>query len=158
MTLFAVLMIASTVSSCDLSAITSDRAAHDAFARRAVEIVTLAALNGKENEGRLQKLIDPSAPFGLGGGDVGVPLGVGVSGAKAMAQRMNADQYRYLGWDYMVGPANGCDKGEVDVDFIDSANGEISEVKFTFEKGRVVSAQGWQRSFQTGSLPSPNGR
>ncbi len=87
-----------------------------------------------------------------------MPLGEGVSGAKAMAQRMNADQYRYLGWDHMVGPANGCDKGEVDIDFNDSANGIISKVTFTFENGRVVRAQGWQRSFQTGSLPSPNVR
>jgi hypothetical protein len=158
MIIFALLMAAAPATACDLSTVTSDRAAHDAFARRAVEIITLAAAGETANEGRLDKLIDPSAAFALGSGDVGLPLGKGVAGAIAMAKRMDADQYRFLGWDYMVGPANGCGKGEIEVEFLDSPQGRVSQVKFSFENGRVVAAQGWQRSYQTGPVAKPIGR
>ena len=85
-------------------------------------------------------------------------MGKGVAGAVAMAKRMNADQYRFLGWDYMVRPANGCDKGEIELEFIDSTQDWVSRVKFSFENGRVVNAQGWQRSYQTGPLAKPDVR
>jgi len=65
---------------------------------------------------------------------------------------MQADSYRFLGWDYMDGPANPCSKHEVEVEFIDSQAKRVSRVEFTFEAGRVVSAVGWQRSFETGVM------
>jgi hypothetical protein len=117
-----------------------------------VEAIALASAGGTANEVRLSKIIDPSAAFELGGGDVRVPLGKGVAGAVTMAMRMDADQYRLLGWDYMAGTANGCGKGEIEVEFFDSAQGGVSKVKFSFDNGRVVGAQGWQRSYQSGPL------
>jgi hypothetical protein len=65
---------------------------------------------------------------------------------------MHADTYRFLGWDYMDGPANPCSKHKVEVEFIDSQAKRVSRVEFTFEAGRVVSAVGWQRSFETGVM------
>ena len=65
---------------------------------------------------------------------------------------MKADAYRFLGWDYMDMPADPCSKREVEVEFIDSQRKTVSRVKFTFEAGRVVSADGWERSFETGRL------
>lgn len=69
---------------------------------------------------------------------------------------MKADTYRFLGWNYMDMPPNACSKREVEVEveFIDSQGNYVSDVKFTFETSRVrlVSASGWQRSFETGRL------
>jgi hypothetical protein len=157
MILLALLMVATPGTACDLSSATSMRAAHTAFARRAIEIVTLAAAGEAANESRLARLIEPSASFVLGAGDVGLPLGKGISGAVAMAKRMNADQYRFLGWDYMDGPADACSKREIEIEFFDSARTTLSRVKFTFDSGRVVAAEGWLRSYQTGHLAYPAG-
>jgi len=74
-----------------------------------------------------------------------------------MAKRMNADQYRFLGWDYMDGPADACSKREIEIEFFDSARTTLSRVKFTFDSGRVVAAEGWLRSYQTGHLAYPAG-
>jgi hypothetical protein len=65
---------------------------------------------------------------------------------------MNADSYRFLGWDYMDGPASAYTTQKVEVEFIDSRTKGLSRVEFTFEAGRVVSAVGWARSFEAGAL------
>lgn len=65
---------------------------------------------------------------------------------------MNADSYRFLGWDYMDKPADACSTQKVEVEFINNQRGRVSRVEFTFEAGRVVGAYGWERSFQTGPL------
>ena len=65
---------------------------------------------------------------------------------------MKADTYRFLGWDYMDGPADACSKRKVEVEFIDNQSKSVSRVEFTFEAGLVVSAEGWERSFETGQL------
>lgn len=103
------------------------------------------------NEG-LAALVSPSANFSLGAGDVGRPLGAGVDGARALASTMSADTYRFLGWNYMDLPADPCSRQKVEVEFIDSRAKRVSRVEFTFEAGRVVDAEGWERSFETGRL------
>jgi hypothetical protein len=128
--------------------ITGSRALHQALSLRAVELVRLAA---DQDDGHLA-LIAPSANFSLGAGDVDRPLGTGVAGARQLAQTMKADTYRFLGWDYMDGPADACAKHKVEVEFIDSQAKFLSRVEFTFEAGRVVNAVGWQRSFETGFI------
>lgn len=65
---------------------------------------------------------------------------------------MNADTYRFLGWDYMDMPADPCAQHKVEVEFIDSQGKNVSRVEFTFAAGRVVNATGWERSFETGRL------
>lgn len=115
---------------------------------RAVEVVERAA----DQDAGLATLVAPSASFSLGAGDVGRPLGTGVDGARALTRTMNADSYRFLGWDYMDTPADPCAKLQVTVEFIDSRGKNVSHVEFTFEAGRVVAAAGWQRSFETGPL------
>ncbi|GLQ98178.1 hypothetical protein GCM10007863_25980 [Dyella mobilis] len=100
----------------------------------------------------LAALVAPSASFNLGAGDVARPLGTGVDGARALAQAMKADTYRFLGWDYMDMPADPCSKQKVEVEFIDSLGKSVYRMEFTFEAGRVTSADGWERSFETGRL------
>jgi len=65
---------------------------------------------------------------------------------------MKADNYRFLGWDYMDMREDPCAKRKVEVEFIDSQGKSVSRVEFTFDAGRVVGASGWQRSFVTGQL------
>ena len=134
-------------SGCGLPEITSSRELHQFLSLRAVEMVRQA-----NRDGELATLIAPSASFSLGAGDVGRPLGTGVDGARELARTMNADTYRFLGWDYMDMPANACASQEVEVEFIDSQGKNVSRVKFTFESGRVVSAAGWERSYESGRL------
>ena len=135
-------------SGCGIPEITSSRELHQFLSLRAVEAVRLAS-NHKEG---LAKLITPSATLTLGAGDVGRPLGTGTKGARELARTMNADTYRFLGWDYMDMPADACSKRKVEVEFTDSHGKNVSRVEFTFEAGRVVSAIGWERSYETGRL------
>lgn len=115
---------------------------------RAVEVVKLAA----RSDGGLAALVSPSASFSTGGGDVRVPLGTGVEGARKLALDMKADTYRFLGWDYMDMPVDACSRQKVEVEFIDSRSKIVSRMEFEFEAGKVVSANGWGRSFETGPL------
>ena len=135
-------------SGCGLPEITSSRELHQFLSLRAVEVVRRAA----NRDGEIAALIAPSASFSLGAGDVGRPLGTGVDGAREFARTMNADTYRFLGWDYMDMPVDACSSQEVEVEFIDSQGKNVSRVKFTFESGRVVSAAGWERSYESGRL------
>ena len=135
-------------SRCGMPEITSARELHQFLSLRAVEVVRRAA----NRDDKLAALIAPSASFSLGAGDVGRPLGTGVDGARELAQTINADTYRFLGWDYMDMPANACSSQEVEVEFIDSQGKPVSRMKFTFESGRVVSATGWERSYESGRL------
>ena len=135
-------------SGCGLPEITSSRELHQFLSLRAVEVVKLAA---NQDDG-LATLITPSAIFSLGAGDVGRPLGTGVDGARELARTMSADTCRFLGWDYMDMPADACSKWKVEVEFINSNDKNVSRVEFAFESGRVVSAEGWSRSYEDGRL------
>lgn len=70
----------------------------------------------------------------------------------SVISKWTADAYRFLGWDYMAMPIDACSKHEVEVEFVDSRGKNVSHVKFTFQAGRVVSADGWMRSFESGPL------
>jgi len=135
-------------SECGLPEMTGARELHRFLSLRAVEVVKLASSRGNQ----LAALVDPSASFDLGAGDVGRPLGTGVDGVRKLARTMNADTYRFFGWDSMDTPADPCSKQKVEVEFIDTQGKSVSRVEFTFEAGRVVSAHGWERSFETGRL------
>jgi hypothetical protein len=135
-------------AACARPEVSGARELHQFLSLRAVEVVRLAA----RSDNGLAALIAPSASFDLGAGDVGRPLGTGVDGAHALARTMKADTYRFLGWDYMDMPADPCSKRKIEVEFIDSQGKKVFRVEFTFEAGRVVSANGWERSFEAGRL------
>lgn len=126
-----------------------------ALSRRAVEIIKLAAGPSTNNQPALTRLIDPSAEFRLGSGDVDRSLGTGVAGARKLASEMNADAFRFLGWDHIPAPVeNLCGALKVDVDFVDGRRKYLFQVTFEFEAGRIVGAKGWTRSFETGTMDS----
>lgn len=150
--LAAISLLASATAPCDLTQVTSARAVHETLSRRAVRIVSLAKESAPQNNAQLIDLVSEAAHFNLGAGDVGRPLGTGLDGARRFAREMGADQFRFLGWNYMDSPADGCDRQSVTLEFIDNRQQLVSQVEFTFEHGRLIAARGWQRSFETGAI------
>lgn len=76
-----------SASGCDLSYISTARALHEALGRRAVTIVAAAAAREAETDALLDALVEKSASFDLGAGDVGRPLGTGALGARSLAEK-----------------------------------------------------------------------
>jgi hypothetical protein len=150
--LAAISLLASTTVPCDLAQITSARAIHETLSRRAVRIVTLATETTPQTDAQLSALVNEAAEFNLGASDVGRPLGTGFDGARRLAREMGADQFRFLSWNYMDSPADGCGRQEVTVEFIDTRQQRVSQVEFTFELGRLITARGRQRSFEAGAI------
>jgi hypothetical protein len=153
--LFCVLGISQALAAserCDLAAITSTGASHEALGFRAVEIVRRAGKPGWLSDHRLAQLINPAATFDLGAGDVRRPLGSGVAGAHALATQMEADSFRFLGYDYMDTGEGGCSEYKIKVEFVNHRNKATSIVDFNFRDGQLISAAGWVRSLIEGAL------
>jgi hypothetical protein len=150
----ALMLIAATpTSGCDLGNLNSSRAVYEALGRRAIDIIAAGSTGGQRADDLLDRLVDPSASFDLVIGDVGSP-GIGAAGARALAKTVNADEFRFLGWDYMDGPAVACREQKVTLDFISSRRHRLSRIEFTFYQARLMAAKAWQRSFQSGPLIS----
>jgi hypothetical protein len=144
---------APAADSCDLPQVKYMGDLQSVLSRRAVEVVNRAARLRGGSDARLQQLVTPSADFSLGAGDVGRPLGKGVSGARALALEMKADTFRYLGWNYIPTPVESpCASQKVDVEFTDTRGKNVYPVTFTFRAGRVVAAEGWSRTFEAGPV------
>jgi hypothetical protein len=149
--------VAFASDTCPLEKVTSARELQSVLSKQAVEIVRLAG-NSHTNPDRLSMLVSSSAAFSTGGGDVVVPLGTGIEGARALAKDLSADSFRYLGWDYMDMPADPCSLHVVTVEFVNSGSKTVSSIEFSFDAGRLVKAKGWTRSFETGVLKAPDAR
>jgi hypothetical protein len=143
---------------CDLDRLKSSRELHEVLSDRSVEIVALAGKTDRPSKERLARLITSTAPFSLGAGDVGRPLGSGLEGASALATLMDADGYGFAGWDYMDAPTDSCGPQTVTVTFTNRAEARRSEIEFSYENGRLVAATGWERSYKSGSLGQPPGQ
>lgn len=140
-------------AACDLPNVRYQGELNSVLSRRAVEVLNRAAKIEGERDPTLQQLVAPTADFSLGSGDVGRPLGKGVSGARALAALMKADTFRYLGWNYIPTPVETpCASHKVAVEFTDTTGKNVYPVTFTFSGGRVVAAEGWSRTFDAGPL------
>lgn len=137
---------------CDLVEVRSSAKLRETLGRRAVEVVKRASQPGYRRDVRLSQLIEPSAKFGLGAGDVGRPLGDGLEGIRSLAIEMRPTSYRFDHWNYMDLATDGCGTQKVSVDFIDGPGKTRSRVEFTFRDGRMVSGMGWTGSIETGLL------
>lgn len=145
--------IAPPVDGCGLPSVRYMGELQSILSRRAVEVVNRASRLKTGHDPRLEQLVAPSAEFSLGAGDVGRPLGKGVNGARALALEMGADTFRYLGWNYIPTPVDAlCGPHKVEVEFTDTPGKNVYPVTFTFQKGQIVSAAGWSRTFETGTL------
>ena len=152
--LLACLSTASAASAaCDESGLKTYGELDAALSTKAVEAITLASAPGGAGESRLQHLIAPSAPFALGAGDVGNPLGEGIVGARALARAMNADSFRYFAWSGIPTPVSDpCGKREVQVEFVNSGSHNAFPLTFQFESGHIVSVRGWTQWIVTGPI------
>ncbi|WP_143023305.1 hypothetical protein [Sphingomonas sp. NFR15] len=120
---------------------------------RAVEAISLAAAWDGKPAAKLQRLIDPTALFSSGGRDVRLPLASGVAGAIALAREMKADTYRFVGWDGIPTPVQDrCGEQKIEVEFIDTSGGNLFPVIFTFNGGRIISANGWRHTYRSGPM------
>ena len=143
------LAAATALAACALPSGAGDSlsANFDAYSRRSVQIVALAA---SDQNGRLSSMISPTAEFGLGSGDVGNPLWKGLWGATALSSAMNAQTFQYNGWDGIPGPSDACGDVHVEVTFVSSNLEREANVKFDYHKGVLISAMGWWRSRNVG--------
>jgi hypothetical protein len=129
----------------------------DMLGHRGAEMVSLAASKDWRTNHRLSDLIAPDAPFGLGAGDVGRPLGKGVEGARRLAGALRADGYQFLGAIGLPNPdMKACDEQKIDLMFTRRA-GYAASVSFTFVNGRIVDASGWVVSLTRGAVAPVQG-
>jgi hypothetical protein len=143
---------AATSDGCDLGKVQTIGELQAILSIRAVDAVRLAAAPSATDR-RLAQLVSSSAQFSSGGGDVGLPMGTGVEGLRALTKHMNAASFHYYGWDGIPTPVqNVCGVQKVDVEFIDATSRNAFPVTFTFEAGRIVAAAGWRRSLETGQI------
>jgi hypothetical protein len=122
------------------------------LSERAVEAIRRAALASAPADARLQQLVAPSAEFSSGSGDVGLPLGTGIDGARALARKMKATRYRYRAWSSIPTPEpDPCASHDAEVEF-EAAGDDSFTITFTFAEGRIVAASGWRQSLVTGPI------
>jgi len=143
---------ASPITNCTMPADRGIGAVYEELSKRAVEIVTRAAADSWKSDPKLLALVSSEAEFGLGAGDVGRPMGNGLTGARALANAMKADSYRYFTWSSIPSQINPCDEWSVKVEFIDSRSRNLADMKFTFSNGTLTSAMGWVRWYAGGEL------
>jgi hypothetical protein len=144
---------AATSDGCDLGKVQTIGELQAILSIRAVDAVRLAAAPSATTDRRLAQLVSSSAQFSSGGGDVGLPMGTGVDGLRALAKHMNAASFHYYGWDGIPTPVQDvCGVQKVEVEFIDATSRNAFPVTFTFEAGRIVAAAGWRRSLETGQI------
>jgi hypothetical protein len=148
------LLASAPASGCDLAHISGARAVHETLGQRAVKIMAAAAATGPKADALLDALVDQSASLNLIIGDVGLP-NTGIAGARSIARTIKADEFRFLGWDYMDLPADGCGKQLITVDLINNHDRRISQIEFTFQQARLTAAKGWLHSFESGPLRAP---
>jgi hypothetical protein len=121
--------------------------------QRVVDAASRAASASENNQKRLDEFVASNAEFDLGAGDVGRPLGRGSSGLRRLMSELQADSYRFDGWDYMSREERPCDVHEVTVEFSSRKLAHRADVKFKFSDGRIVEGKGWLRSMITGVFP-----
>lgn len=144
---------AATPVGCGLDKVQSIGELQAILSVRAVDAVRWAAKTSTEADPRLAQLVSPSATFSSGGGDVGIPMGSGVDGLRALTKHMKPSSFRYYGWDGIPTPIqNACAVQKVEVEFIDATARVAFPVTFTFEAGRIVAAAGWRRSLSIGLI------
>jgi hypothetical protein len=122
--------------------------------RRVIDAASRAALSDEGDGKGLDDAVAETAAFDLGAGDVGRPMGKGATGLRRLMDELQADHYRFDGWDYMNRKENPCGVHEVTVEFSSHKLNHRAEVKFKFDGGRIVEGKGWLRSTTTGVFPA----
>ena len=129
-----------------------------AFARRSVEIVTLA---GKADDAALSSLVSPKADFALWSGDVSwAPRGgqsgredlVGIPAARAFARQLAATRFEFAVDAPSMIAVNPCDKQSVTVTFAHGVGDRAFIVRFDYLAGRLIRADGREVALTRGTI------
>ena len=127
---------------------------HRVLARRAVEIMRAANASDRTT---LARLVSPAASFTLWNGDAGRGREVGVDGALEFARAMNAARFEsFLSY---AGPLSTdiCGAQEREILFSGATEDRGYQVRFRFERGLLVGAEGREGEAMRGEL-SVDGR
>jgi hypothetical protein len=101
-----------------------------------------------------EQFVADNAEFSLIVGDVGGTIGRGRIGAANLSKRLEAATYEYAPWVSIPGPADPCAKQEVEIRFYDKSGESGASVKFQYERGRLIRAEGWNLARVAGPIPS----
>lgn len=143
---------AASARSCMDAAITNVGILNDVLSMRLIEIFRRAQAEAWKTDGTLKRLVDPSAEFDLGAGDVGRAMGTGIEAARKMVLEMPVASFRYSRWTSIPYPVDGCDKHSVKVSFFNPILGDVVPVEATFRAGVLISAKGWWNAETTGKF------
>ena len=112
---------------------------------------SIAILSGDPSA---RQFVSVDAEFSLVVGDAGSSLGKGPIGAATLSKQLNAVTYEYAPWISVPAPADPCAKQEVQVRFYDKSGESGAVVKFQYDKGRLIRADGWTVARVVGSFPA----
>lgn len=144
---------AATPEGCGLGKVQTIGELQAILTERAVNAVRWAASHSATADQRLAQLVSSSATFSSGGGDVGLPMGTGVGGLRALIIDMKPASFRYYRWGGIPTPIqDACAVQKIDVEFIDATGLTAFPVTFTFEAGQIVAAAGWRRALVVGRI------
>ena len=149
MIVVAALAVASGTCAVPFGVGTDATAQVDAYARRSVQIMALAA---KKDERALASYVTPDADFSLGAGDVGRPFGRGVQGAVALAAELKPTTYSFHGFAGIPMQRDPCSAQEVSVEFVSSDGEHSAPITFKYERGLLRSASGWWTPYSSGHV------
>jgi hypothetical protein len=124
------------------------------FTQRAVDIVRAAMAADRAT---LTRLVSSSATFVLWRGDAGTGQEVGVEGALAFAQHMNAvhfESFVFFGGPISTDP---CGVQEAKLWFLGASGERSFEVRFRFNGGLLVAVEGQEGQVIRGDLVERRG-
>lgn len=137
---------------CDVIESKDVGAVRQVLSLRLVDIFRRSRAETWRQDPELRRLIDPTAEFDLGGGDVGRPMGTGLAGARKMVGEMPKASFRYTSWTSIPMPADACAEQQVTVDFFDATTGDVARIEGRFRSGILMSAKGWMHAEVSGKL------
>ena len=119
-----------------------------AYNARSLEILRLAAA-GADQE--LSELVAPDAEFSLGSGDVGRPLGRGLTGATAMLADLQGTVPGYFATTELHPSTDPCADHNSTIEYVTPEGTRSAMITFHYSRGKLQSAAGWWRSTGTRS-------
>lgn len=137
---------------CDVLGAKDIGAVRHVLSMRLVDIFRRSRAEKWQQDPELKRLVNPAAEFDLGGGDVGRPMGTGLTGARKMVGVMPMASFRYTSWTSIPMPADACAEQQVTVEFFDPATGDVARVEGSFRGGILLSAKGWMHAEVSGKL------
>jgi hypothetical protein len=105
---------------------------------RSIKIIQMARALNWEHNPELQKYVADSVRVSGGIGHRGLPLPPGLAALHALANSIDAKEFRSTGWDYMDGPYDGCARQDIQIELFNRTSGKLWPIRIEFVNGKVV--------------------